>query len=277
MKILIISDMEGCAGILNYEDWCVRGGACFERGQRLLTEEINAAVEGFAAGGATEIAVVDGHGQGGLAPEFLDARATLVHGSPGRFLPGVLDRTFDALAFVGQHAKAGTPYSHITHTGWFNFIDYTINGISVGEYGEWALAAGELGVPTIFAAGEEALAREAEALTPGVVTVAVKRGLLPDGLDHLDTNQYRQAKLAAWHLAPARARDLIRAGARKAARKRLRSRRAFRGPALKPPYVREVRLRPNPNIHVPAYSRRDEHPDSIIELINIRIRHPSEA
>lgn len=269
--------MEGCAGILNYEDWCVRGGACFERGQRLLTEEINAAVDGFAAGGATEIAVVDGHGQGGLAPEFLDARATLVHGSPGRFLPGVLDRTFDALAFVGQHAKAGTPHSHITHTGWFNFIDYTINGVSVGEYGQWALAAGELGVPTIFAAGEEALTREAEALTPGVVTVAVKRGLLPDGLDHLDTNQYRQAKLAAWHLAPARARDLIRAGARRAARKRQRSRRAFRGPALKPPYVREVRLRANPNIRVPAYSRRDEHRDSIIELINIPIRHPSEA
>lgn len=96
--------------------------------------------------------------------------------------------SFTALAFVGQHAKAGAPCSHITHTQWFNYIDLTINGISIGEYGQLALCAMELGVPTIFACGEKALAEEAEKLTPGVVTVVVKRGILPDGLEHLDTD-----------------------------------------------------------------------------------------
>jgi D-amino peptidase len=267
MKILLMTDMEGCAGVLNHDDWVTPAGRNYEKGKRLLTEEVNAAVDGLCAGGATEIRVVDGHGFGGIDPECLDARAQLMRGVPKPTWPWTLDRSFHGLGFVGQHAKAGTPLSHITHSSWFDRIDITVNGLSVGEYGMLALCAMELGVPTILACGEQALADEAEALTPGVVTAAVKRGLLPDGLKELDAEAYRHAKLAAIHNAPSKARQMIREAAYKAARKLSDAPSSFRYPSLQPPYERVVRFRKNGN--TPPWTARDVDPVSIIGLMNM--------
>ena len=127
MKIMIMTDMEGCAGILNHDDWVTPEGRYYEKGQRFLTGEVNAAVAGFFEAGATEVVIIDGHGYGGIDPELLDERASLSRGAPKPVWPWGLDKTFAGMAFVGQHAKAGTPYSHITHTGWFNCIDTTVN------------------------------------------------------------------------------------------------------------------------------------------------------
>lgn len=267
MKIMIMTDMEGVAGVLDHDNWVMQDSFYYPKGQRFLTEEVNAAVDGFFSEGVTDIIVGDGHGAGGIDPELLDPRVMLMRGPGSSKWPWELDATFSGLAFVGQHAKAGTPYSHITHTQWFNYADLSVNGVSIGEYGQLALCAMELGVPTILACGEQALAEEAGALTPGVVTVAVKRGLRHDGLEHLDTDAYRKAKLGAIHCSPAKAREMIRAGAAAAAQ-RVRSHPAsFRYPDLKPPYVREARLRADGEI--PASRTRDEHPDSIIELLNM--------
>ena len=266
MKLMIMTDMEGVAGVLNHDDWVMAGSRYYERGKRLLTEEVNAAVDGFYEGGATQILVVDGHGAGGIDPETLDERALLLRGAPCPAWPWGLDGSFDGFACVGQHAKAGTPCSHITHTQWFNYIDMTVNGVSIGEYGQMALCAMELAVPAILACGEDALAAEAAALTPGGVGVGVKRGLLPDGLDHLDAEAYRRAKLSAVHLSPRRARALIREGAVKAIRRLREDPGSFRYPALHPPYVAVYRFRKQED-GLP-YVSRAEHPDSIIGLMN---------
>ena len=267
MKLMIMTDLEGVAGILNFEDWCTPGAMYYDKAKRLLTLEVNAAVDGFCEGGAEEILVVDGHGHGAMDPELLDERAQVMRGHADPIWPWSLDGSYQGLAYVGQHAKAGTPYSHLTHTGSFASVDYAINGISIGEYGQLVLCAMELGVPTIFAAGEQAFAKEAEALTPGVVTVGVKRGLLPDGLDDLDAEAYGRAKLSAVNLAPARSRALIREGALEAIEKLKTNRAAFRYPEMMPPYVRTARYRKRGD--TPGFSTRDEHPDSIIGLMNM--------
>src|SRR5437016_3737365 len=83
MRVLIMSDMEGVSGIV---DWAqVNGGApMFEEGRKLYTEEINAAVRGAKSAGASEIVVVDCHGAGAswtfnsLVPELLDPACTWV-------------------------------------------------------------------------------------------------------------------------------------------------------------------------------------------------------
>ena len=63
MRVLIMSDMEGVAGIINWDQ--VNGGApMYEEGRKLYTAEINAAVRGAKAAGATEIVAVDCHGAG---------------------------------------------------------------------------------------------------------------------------------------------------------------------------------------------------------------------
>lgn len=266
MKVYIMTDMEGCAGILDHDNWVTPQGRYYEAGRRILTEEVNAAIEGFLEGGATQIVVCDGHGFGGIDPLQLHEKAELIRGVASPPYPFWLDRSYDAIAHVGQHAKAGTPFSHITHTGWFSAIDCTVNGISVGEYGEMCLCAMELGVPSIFASGEEAFCREAEALTPGVVTVAVKRGLLPDGLEHLTTDQYKSAKLAACHLHHHEACRRIRLGAAAAARKWHLQPESFSYPQIHRPYVRINRVRGDGTS--PPYTVRADHPDSLIALMN---------
>jgi D-amino peptidase len=266
MKILMMTDMEGAAGILNHDDWVMPDGRFYDEGRRLLTKEVNAAVEGLFEGGATEVVVVDGHGAGGIDTGILDGRVKAQRIGAGGW-PCGLDSTFDGFCCVGQHAKAGTDCSHITHTQWFNYIDLAVNDISIGEYGQMALCALELGVPSILACGEEALCREAGQLAPGVVTVAVKKGILQDGLDDLDTDRYRAAKLAAMHLPPEQACELIRKGAARAARKLESTPNSFGYPDLEPPYVRTARFRQDGD--KAAWAAHDEHPGSIIALMNM--------
>ena len=267
MKIFIMTDMEGVAGILTNEDWVYPTGRYYEDGKRLLTDEVNAAIDGFCEGGATEFLVVDGHGPGGINPELLDPRAELMRGHQHPIWPWGLDASFQAFAVIGQHAKAGTPYSHLTHTQSYGYLDMVVNGISVGEYGQLALCAMEVGVPAVLACGEKAFTEEAAALTPGVVTASVKRGLLPDGLDHLSAEEYKRAKLSAVHSAPVRACETIRHAAAEAAG-RLKNRPAsFHYPKLNPPYVRVTRFRRSRDRD--AWTAREEHTTSIIGLMNM--------
>jgi len=104
-------------------------------------------------------------------------------------------------------------------------------------------------------------------LTPGAVAVAVKRGLLPDGLDNLDTQSYAQAKLGAIHCAPKRARAMIREGALNAIGKLKDQPLSFTYPHMEPPYVRTAAFRKDGD--TAAHEVRAEHPDSIIALMNL--------
>lgn len=269
MKIFIVTDIEGAAGILNFEDWCVPTGRYYEKGKRLLTEEVNAVVDGFFAGGATEVRVCDGHGWGAIDPELLDERAELQRGQSNPPWPFTLDETFDGIAWVGQHAKSGTDYSQMTHTGCFHVKEETVNGVSIGEFGQMALAAAELGVPVIFAGGEEAFCREAEAFSPGVVTVGVKRGTNTEaGLEDVSAEVYAKSKLAAIHLSPVKVRKLLRAGAKQAAEKLRNAPESFHTCEIKPPYeIKQVmRFREKfPEAPLLLYRR---HPESFIGALN---------
>src|SRR5919107_5948689 len=79
VKVFIVSDMEGVAGIVK---WQQTDGSeakeSYQEGRVLYTEEINAAVRGAKAAGATEIVVMDCHGAGqewtfnSLVPDLLD-------------------------------------------------------------------------------------------------------------------------------------------------------------------------------------------------------------
>ena len=60
MKIWISCDMEGVAGIVDW-DQCRPGGDGYALGCALMQDEVNAAIEGAMAGGATEFVVNDSH------------------------------------------------------------------------------------------------------------------------------------------------------------------------------------------------------------------------
>ncbi len=266
MKIYMMTDMEGVAGVLNSHDWCTPAGRYYEIGRELLTMEVNAAVGGLCEGGATEIHVIDGHGSGGISIKLLDPRVEMSRGWGEPEWPLGLDTSFDYAVWVGQHPKAGTPYGHLAHTQSFDYLDESINGISVGEFGQLAMCAGEIGVRAIFGSGDEAFGREAQALVPGIETVAVKRGLKPGSGDELNRQEYEQYVSAARHLHPERARRLIREGALRAIRRAQAE--EFGIVRVKPPFERVIRLRPKPG-RPRALVGVFRHPTSVSGVLNL--------
>lgn len=216
MRVLIMADMEGVSGIVDWQQ--VNGGApMYEEGRRLYTEEINAAVRGARAAGATEIVVVDCHGAGGgwqfnsLVPELLDPGCDWVAHHTWTGYTELLERGCDAALFVGMHARAGTPDGVLSHTvsseAWHNLW---FNGVLVGETGINAALCGHWGCPVVLVTGDEATCREAqELLGEGLTTVAVKRGL---------------SRFSARQVPPKRARAMIEEGARRALENRAAAR-----------------------------------------------------
>ena len=266
MKLYVQTDMEGVAGVMNVDDYLSGSGRYHEKAKRLVTEEVNAAVRGFLAGGFDDIVVADGHGSGALDIELLDSRARLMRGWPTGW-PLLLDKSYDALAVVGQHAKACTPYGHIPHTQSWRYVDLTVNGISIGEYGQMVLCANELDIPVIFASGDAALCREAKELTPWVETVAGKEGTAPGKGEELDNSAYSHSHEAAVHVHPAVVRRLIEEASRKAARRFVEAPASFGRVAIKPPYELVALFRSERG----AAPKRVEckHPSSVSQLMNM--------
>lgn len=180
MKTIIMTDLEGVAGVVSFEDQTGPTGHYYEAAKKLLTAEVNAAIEGLLEEGVEEILVLDGHGAGAISFEDLHPSAKLFHGRPWAPWPRLIEafKGYDACLMVGQHAMAGVPTSNLSHTQNSRTIEYyQLNGRKIGEIGQFALFCGALGLPMIFLSGEQDACDEAQALIPGIVTAAVKQGL----------------------------------------------------------------------------------------------------
>ena len=208
MRVLIISDMEGVAGITKWEQ-VGAGEDMFEEGRRLYTEEINAAVRGAKAAGADEVVVMDHHGAGkgwsfnSFVPDLLHPDCEWVVQSQWTEYTEFLEQGCDAALLVAMHARAGVTDGVMNHTvsgqAWQNLW---FNGTLVGETGINAALCGHWGCPVLLVTGDVATCTEAtELLGEGLVTVAVKKGL---------------GRYSARHVPPLRARELIEDGARRA-------------------------------------------------------------
>ncbi|HZT31226.1 MAG TPA: M55 family metallopeptidase [Bryobacteraceae bacterium] len=188
LKIFMHCDMDGASGIFTREQaWYWENGVPEKvalEARELFTADVNAASAAALAAGVTQLIVCDTHhGGGNLIREKLlsDARITYLYRSVGmengkrRWMPG-MDETVDGLMLPGHHAKAFTEGAFLPHTWNFEWVDFTINGQSVGEIGIETCYAGHWGVPLIFVQGDEAACYEARRQFPGVVTAAVKHG-----------------------------------------------------------------------------------------------------
>ncbi len=178
-SIYIMTDLEGVAGVVAFDEHTYPTAKHYEHAKKLLTAEINAAVDGLVSVGVEDILIVDGHGPGGVWFEDLHPAAKLLHGRPttGRLMRQPMDR-YEAVALLGQHAMAGVATSNLNHTQSSKQIDhFKLNGRPIGEIAQLALYAGALGLPMVFLTGEIDACKEAEALIPGITTVSVKEGL----------------------------------------------------------------------------------------------------
>jgi D-amino peptidase len=208
MKIYIMTDLEGISCILSPEQtgW---SGKEYPTARLLLTEEINAVVDGALEGGAKEIIVNDGHGGGNnMLMDKAHPGATYVgclKSGKRTFLTG-FDESFDAVFLVGMHAMSGTQDGILNHTQnstcWYN---YYINGKKYGEIGQAAIIAGHYKVPVVYVTGDFAAVRETkELLGNDIEAVSVKTGY----------DRYKGKCIS-----PIKARELVRAGAKRAIKK----------------------------------------------------------
>lgn len=181
-------DMEGVSGLLTREQvWYWEPGVrehIATEGRQLLLHDVNAACAAALEAGAEGLIVCDTHhGGGNFIQEKLlsDPRIRYLYRSVGmengkrRWMPG-LDQTVAGLMLPGHHAKALTPGAFLPHAWSSQWLDFTINGQSVGEIGIETCYAGHWDIPLIFVQGDEAACHEARQQFPGVVTTAVKRG-----------------------------------------------------------------------------------------------------
>jgi len=270
MKIKIITDLEGVAGVMNTTDWIYPGSKYYEIGKELLTKEVNAAIDGFFAAGAERVVVVDGHGAGAINGLMLDARAELQRGNGKYAWAMSVDDDYDAIAWVGQHPKAGTEYGHLCHTQNFDAIDCVVNGISIGEFGQAMFVYQQFGLVPIFASGCAAFAKEAEKLAPGIETVAVKQGLMEGSGDECDFDAYEKRNWAAIHKSPEMARKLIREGAERALRRFKEAPETFKPTKISAPFTRIYTCRGRDG--KPGYVNTVTHPESFSAMMNISSR-----
>jgi D-amino peptidase len=177
-KVFISADMEGISGISG-SDQLSSTGSEYNRSRKLMADDVNAAIRGARAGGATDVVVNDSHGSmRNLRLEDLEGRARLIsHSFKKSGMMEGLDESFDAVIFVGYHAQAGSPNGLFAHTGSGVVADVRVNGRSYGEGGLNTLVAAWYGVPVVLITGDDVAVKQVAEVATQAKTVVVKRAI----------------------------------------------------------------------------------------------------
>ena len=198
--IFLITDAEGVGGVCRQDQTDPKD----QEMRQLLTGEINAAVDGFLAGGADDVLVWDGHdGSQTLSTLTIHPKARLLMGSFGASM--LMERHFSGVAYVGQHSKANIRGGIMAHS--YNSLgiqNMLLNGKPVGEIDVIAAMAGHFGTPVIMLSGDRAAANELREIVPDAELAVVKEGL---------------GRYSCISLSAVAARDLIREAARRSVAK----------------------------------------------------------
>jgi len=176
-RVFVSVDMEGIWGVVHSNQVSATSPE-YSRAQKWMVDDTNAVLAGLWDAGASEIVVNDSHGSmRNIVADALDPRASLLSGSPKplSMMQGI-DEKFDAVVFVGYHARAGTTPAILDHTiSSATIRAIRVNGQELPELGINALIAGYYKVPVILLTGDTETCSQARAvLGDTLVTAAVK-------------------------------------------------------------------------------------------------------
>ena len=182
MKVFISADIEGTTLTTYWDQTEINVPKNYANtlpNAMQMTAEVKAACEGAIAAGATEIVVKDSHdcAVNMDITQFPECVQTVRNwsGSYMGMVTGV-DESFDAVLFVGYHAAAGRPGNPLSHTHTSRTTRIRLNGLVCSEFLLYSWACAQLGVPTVFLAGDKMLTEDSQGLHPMLKTVAVKDG-----------------------------------------------------------------------------------------------------
>ena len=203
LKIYISADMEGVVGVVTGEQLGPQGFE-YQRFREFMTQEVNAAIEGAIAAGATQIVVSDSHGNGqNLLIEKLPKDILLVRSWPRPLgMRQGIDASFAGAVFIGYHASTTNPEGVRAHTlSSARLADVRLNGVSMSEGGINAAIAGHFNVPVIMVSGDDVVVKETTTLLGDVEGAVVKwaygfhsaKTMMPDASYQLIREKVRKA------------------------------------------------------------------------------------
>lgn len=178
MRIYIVADGEGISGIVSSDEMHYKGGE-WQHFRKLMTMDVNVAIDAAFEAGATEVIVNDAHWNSlNLIYEDLDPRAEVIRGSGKEF--SMVDQVnhADGVFFIGLHSKVG--HSHGVGNETFfgpEMYEMRINGTPVGEVELFGAIAGYFGVPVLMVSGDDTLAEEVRESIGDIETAIVKYSL----------------------------------------------------------------------------------------------------
>jgi D-amino peptidase len=203
-KLYISADMEGTAAVCSWTQVDPANTTEYPYYRRLMSQEVRAAIDGAREAGAGDVLVNDSHSSmRNVLWDELPDDVRMIYGNRKPFsMAEGIDGSFDAAFFTGYHAAVGTQDGVLDHTYTSETLRETrVNGQACSEAMLNAAVLGLVGVPVVLVTGDRACIEQTKAVMPWITGVVVK-----DSIGRYATNS----------LSPARARELIRAGAKDA-------------------------------------------------------------
>jgi len=180
MKIYISADMEGITGVASWSE-VERTHSDYEPHRLAMVAEVVHACQAAFACGATEVVVKDAHASGrNLRADELPAGVKLIRGWSGHPYSMVqgLDKSYDAIAFIGYHSRAGSCGNPLAHTmSSRRIFRLRVNGMPASEFLLHSHISSLEGVAVAFLAGDALLCAEAREQFPGLKTVTTMSGV----------------------------------------------------------------------------------------------------
>jgi D-amino peptidase len=203
-RLYISADMEGTAAVCTWTQVDPTNTTEYPYYRRLMSLEVRAAIDGAREAGAGDVLVNDSHASmRNVLWDELPDDVRMIYGNRKPFsMAQGIEGSFDAAFFTGYHGSVGTGDATLDHTYTSETLYETrVNGQACSEAMLNAAVLGLSGVPVVLITGDRACIDQTKAVMPWITGVVVK-----DSIGRFSTNS----------LSPARARDLIRAGAREA-------------------------------------------------------------
>jgi D-amino peptidase len=204
VKLYISADMEGTAAVCSWTQVDPANTTEYPYYRRLMSQEVRAAIDGARDAGVTDVLINDSHASmRNVLWDELPDDVRLIYGNRKPFsMAEGIDGSFDAAFFTGYHGAIGTADAALDHTYTGDTLRETrVNGRACSEALLNAAMLGLSGVPVVLITGDRACIDQTQAVLPWITGVVVK-----DSIGRYATNS----------LSPARARELIRAGAKEA-------------------------------------------------------------
>lgn len=181
MKVFISTDIEGCTGVASFAQCGKPTSEYYDYAfaRRMMTHDVNAAIRGARAAGATKVVVKDAHATcRNLLIDELEPQTELISGFTmgGDGMMDGIDESFDAALLIGYHALAGLERGMMDHALIGGLHRFWIDGVEAGEIAVSAAIANAYGVPLVAVTSDAVACQEALEAIPGVAVYSTKEG-----------------------------------------------------------------------------------------------------